>query len=280
MAYQHHPAMRKQPRELCQLVRDYAGKLPDPGGAIWEPKHDGIRALWIDGELRTRNGDIIHGADHIRDALAAIDRKLCRPTFIDGEFVVDGNFDATLDHFAARGRAGDQGVLHVFDMLDMGTWRGDAVCPTLTARRRRIDDVIGGRGDDAVRPIVWGWAADTADAERIARDVIGDGGEGIILKAPSAVYARERASSWIRIKRSELIRGRVIGAIPRRGNTDMLGALIVDVDGVQWTVAAGFSNDQRESLWRMPPIGRTAFIKIMQRTASGQARQARYVACE
>lgn len=276
MTYTPHPALQKRPRELCQLMRDYAGKLPAPDGVIVEEKVDGIRCLYIDGQLMTRNGDPIEGAEHIKVALRAIERETCRPMFFDGEWQVDGSFDATLDHFSTRGRNGDQGIFWLFDMLDMEEWRGNCPGNALLARKRKIDALPKNLTLGAVQVLPWHYFETAADVEAFAQDMISGGGEGVVIKDPKAVYRRERTGAWQRIKRSELVTGKVIAALPQAKCPDRLGTLLIDLDGTHIRVTAGLSD--REGLWRAGVVGRTATIKMMERTASGQARQARFVA--
>lgn len=278
MTFTPHPALQKRPRELCQLVRDYAGKLPAADGVIVERKMDGIRCLYIDGQLMTRNGDPIHGADHIAEALRAIEHELCRPTFFDGEWIVDDSFDATLDHYSTGGRNGDQGTFWLFDMIDMEEWRGNMSGEALLARRRKIDRLPAALTNGAVRVLPWDYCETASDAEAIARDVIANGGEGIIMKDPRATYRRERTGAWLRIKRSEIASGKVVAAVPQAKDPTKLGAILLDLDGQMIRVSAGFSAADRASLMAQGIVGRSAMVEMMERTASGQARQARFVA--
>jgi len=280
-AYTPHPALSRAPisRELCQLVRDYDGKPPAPDGCIVEDKKDGWRALWINGELVTREGAPIYGADHVADQLRAIERQRCRPTFFDGEFVVGDSFASTHAHLMARGRNGCQGTLWLFDMMDMETWAGNACCEPLTARRRRLDTLAGEFTGDAVRVLPWRYFETAAEIEADAAEVIAAGGEGIVVKDPRAVYARRRTSAWQRIKRSMRAEVRVTAALPQHGNPDALGTLLVDIDGVAGKVCVGFTREQRLSLWRIAPdlVGRIAIVEMMEMTSSGGMRQARFV---
>lgn len=202
-AYTPHPALSRQavPAQLCQLVRDYAGKLPAHDGCIVEEKKDGWRALWIDGELVTREGTPIHGCDHIVAQLQELERKLCRPTFFDGELIVGDSFAETHAHLRCGGLRGDQGTFWMWDMLDMDTWHGKAVCEPLTARRRRLEDLAGELTGEGARVLPWLYFIDREDIEAHAAQVIADGGEGIIIKDPGAVYTRRRTGAWQRIKR-------------------------------------------------------------------------------
>lgn len=183
------------------LVRDYVGEMPSPDGCIVENKIDGWRCLWIDSELVTREGSPIYGADHIIDTLRRLERSIGRPAFFDGEIVVDDSFEATQAHFRSRGRNGDRGTLHLFDMLDMDVWHGSAPSQPLAARRRRLDTLAGELCSEAVHVLPWGYSEDRAEVEAQAAEMIRAGSEGLILKDPGSVYQRRRSNAWQRIKR-------------------------------------------------------------------------------
>lgn len=276
-----HPALSRpaQPASLCQLVRDYAGKLPAADGCIVEEKKDGWRALWINSELVTREGTPIHGCDHIVAQLQELERKRCRQTFFDGELVVGDSFAETHAHLRCGGALGDRGTLWLFDMMDMETWRGNACGEALTARRRKLDTLAGEFTGEAVRVLPWRYFETAAEIEADAAAVIAAGGEGIVMKDPTAVYRRQRSNAWLRIKRSAIAEVRVTAALPQSGHADRLGTLLVDIDGVAGKVAAGFTAEQRIALWRdaarLP--GRVAIVEMMEKTGRGAMRSARFV---
>ncbi len=200
--YSPHPALSRAllARELCALVQDFKGEMPSPDGCIVEEKKDGWRCLFIHGELVSREGCSIVGADHIADQLRELERKLGRPTFFDGELVVGDSFEATQAHLRSRGRHGDGGTLHLFDTLDMDVWHGSAPSQPLTARRAQLDALAGELAGEAVRILPWRYFETAADIEADAADVIASGGEGIVIKDPRAVYTRRRNNAWLRIK--------------------------------------------------------------------------------
>ena len=104
------PRFARGPSELCALAVKWDGTVP-AGGLIVQEKIDGLRALWIDGQLWTREGSVISGAQHIIAELQAMERAVGRPMFLDGEFQVDGALKPTLAHFSSGGRYGDAGAV-------------------------------------------------------------------------------------------------------------------------------------------------------------------------
>lgn len=264
---------------LCQLVSDFKGQVP-VGGCGIEPKIDGIRMLWIDGELVTREGVPIHGADHIAAELRRMEHEACVPLFIDGEWQVGGTFDATRRHFMAKGGLGNAGIFHVFDVLEMRQWRGQDVSPALHARKRKLEALCQPLDEDGpVRQIPWAWVETEADARRVAADVIAAGGEGVILKHANATYRPGRSTNWLRIKKSQTWDCRILDLIGRQENEDQLATMIVDLDGQRVRVSAGFSDRQRFDFMLQADSlrGMMAEIEAMERTERGHLREARFV---
>jgi ATP-dependent DNA ligase len=276
-----HPALARRAdagSALCQLVGDFTGKVP-AGGAIVEPKIDGIRALYADGELFTREGSTIHGVDHILAELAALEQEAAVPLFFDGEFQVGGSFAATVAHFKAAGGRGNAGTLHLFDMLPARVWRGEDVCEALHARRAKLDRLVGPRQSEAVALVPWAFMEDAAEIEARARELIAAGGEGVVVKAANATYRRTKGTVWQRIRKSLTLDLPIIGWTPQRGNEDMLGALVLDHEGVRVHVAAGFSDQERRELWQVREGLRGEFVEVeaMEQTERGSLRSARYL---
>lgn len=275
-----HPALL--PRgpmagQLCQLVADFNGQVP-AGGCILEPKLDGIRALWIDGQLVTREGAPIEGAGHIAHALRWLDRDGAVPLFVDAEYTV-GTFDETLRHFRSRGQRGDAGTLHVFDVMPMRVWRGQDVGHALHARRKRVDEMFQPLGSAGIIPMPWSWIDDAEDARRAAEAIWDAGGEGVVLKHANSTYRLGRSRNWQRIKRINTYDVRIVDTVAQAEHPDRLGAIIGDLDGERVRIAQGFTDRERFDLWlrRESLPGMLVEVEAMERTETGKLRHGRYV---
>jgi ATP-dependent DNA ligase len=276
-----HPALFRRPadqRQLCQLVTDWNGKVPH-GGAIVEPKIDGIRALWIDGELVTREGAPILGTDHIAAKLREMEHKACVPLFVDSEFQVDNSFRETVSHFKAAGGRGDRGTLFVFDCLPMRVWRGEDPCEALHARRRKLDAMLPRFAGPELQLVPWAYMETAAEIEAKAAELIAAGGEGIVVKRAGATYRRVQDASWQRIRRSLTLDVPITGFYPLRENAQALGSLEGVLDGVRFKVAAGFSDAERDELWarRADLVGEFMELEAMEITEKGKPRQGVFV---
>lgn len=275
-----HPALTAKagiPGELCQLVADWTGALA-PGASIVEPKMDGMRALWINGDLVTREGVAIAGAEHIEAELMRLERAAAVPLFFDGEFQVGGNFATTLAHFGKNGADGHQGVLWAFDMMPARVWHGEDSGEALEVRRPKLDRMLSG-ATGPVRSLPWAWMTDRAEIEGHARDYIAVGGEGVVVKQAGAVYRRGRSTIWQRIKKAITLDLEIVGYEAERARSWLLGSIICDLNGKRVRVHAGFSDRERLELWRTRAdlVGLIAEIEAMEMTEKGSLRSARFL---
>ena len=268
--------------ELCQLVVNYAPAFFPPGGAIVERKHDGIRALWLGGQLVTRGGVPIWSSAHLWPACAALEAVFGEGMMLDGEYVEPGGFEDTARRFnvgMAEGRpVAGHGALHIFDAVPLKVWEGRHDGAPLTSRKLRLaarmpaaetgllyvpHRVIG--SDEQLRTI--------AEAA-YARDE-----EGVVVKDGRSLHRAGRGRGWQRLKRSTSLDLPVIGHAPLKADPDLLGALICGHAGKAVRVAVGFSDRDRAILYHDPDrlIGRVAEIGAMEATENGSLRQARFL---
>lgn len=212
-------------KDLCQLAGDWTGTMP-PAGLAVEEKIDGWRALYtrgLDGvpRLYTRNGQTIPGAEHILYRLAEFEQAAGAPLFIDGEFQVGGTLDATKRWCESEWRmGGTAGVFYAFDVMPFADWQRGGWARPWQERKRLLVDLSkqvnqapawdwrpGSFGADEHRPTVGilmeAWAFDALDLAELAAHVWARGGEGLMLKDPSAPYLRQRNRNWLKLKRRE-----------------------------------------------------------------------------
>jgi len=220
----------------------------------------------------------IEGAGHIAARLRQIEHEAMRPLFIDGEWQVDGGFDATLAHFMAGAARGNRGALHVFDVMPLKAWRGEWTCDPLERRRVEVDRLFGGDRNamSGVHAMPWSWAADVIEVESAAREYIAKGGEGVVAKVPVAPYRRGRSGLWQKLKRHlsldlEIVDFRLHPSKPS------VEAIVVGHGQRRVTVTAGISAVDALALWheRGRLIGAIAEISAMERTDAGSLRHPR-----
>jgi len=195
-------------RETCQLAGDWRGRLP-PGQWIAQQKIDGVRALWIDGDLETREGFSIGRTDHIRRELRELERAAGERLFIDGEFQVDGTLSATTRHFQQRGRYGDAGTFFAFDVLSHAQWLANASTEPLTARLAHLERLVELTQPKSICLIPSRPVATAVEVMGLAQRMWAAGLEGLILKREDSRYERRRSGAWLKVTR----RGAAAGEI-------------------------------------------------------------------
>lgn len=78
--------------------------------------------------------------------------------------------------------------------------------------------------------------------------------EGIVVKDPKAQYEKKKSHAWLKLKAELTEDLRITGAYPGEPHTKyehMLGGIQVDYKGVPVNVGGGFSDDEREELWKL-----------------------------
>lgn len=209
---------------LVQLATDWRGGMLETGWLV-EPKVDGWRAAWfpgIDGEARlwTRNGLPIEGVPHIAYRLRQMEAAAGRPIMFDGEFQVDRSLAAT-KAWCERGWkfGGEAGRLYLFDAMPVEQWRaGGSDVPALLRKNWLVELWQAVEDDPALS---WEWRPGSYGRDEgnapvvvvphvslvaqseivdLAREVWAEGGEGLMLKDPSAPYRCLRTKAWQKVK--------------------------------------------------------------------------------
>jgi hypothetical protein len=232
-----------------------------------------MRALWLNGELVSREGAPIKGTGHIASMLSAMEDGCSEPMFFDAEFVVDRSFTATIAHFKANGSRGDAGTLHLFDAVPMRVWRGEDVGEVLRIRRARLDRLVAPFVGSGLELVPRAFMTDPALIAARAAEFIAAGGEGVVVKDAASLYRRCKGPAWQRIRKSLTLDLPIIGFRERRGSPSEPGSLVLDHGGVPVHVRAP------AALWRGRGalLGAVVEVEAMEATGRGSLRQARFL---
>jgi DNA ligase-1 len=171
------------------------------GEASVEYKLDGARIQvhrsGDDVRIFTRNlADITHRLPEVADVVRAMP---LRDVILDGETLALDEDDAprpfqdTMSRFGAD--AAREAVLHpwFFDVLHLDG--RDLIDEPLAARRAALERIAPAHRIPGVI------TADPDEAERVSRDALDAGHEGVVVKAIDSVYAAgRRGSSWVKVK--------------------------------------------------------------------------------
>lgn len=257
---------------ICLLLSALAGADPlppmlalrapadlDPAAYWVSEKLDGVRARWDGEALRLRNGERIAAPAWFTAALPA------QP--LDGElWMARGRFDA-LSGLVRRQQPDEADWRAVRYMLfELPGADGD-----FSARLERLQAIERDAGADWIRVVPQRRVADRDQLDTLFREVVGQGGEGLMLHRADAHWAPGRSEALLKMTPFEDAEATVVGHLPGRGRLrGKLGALaVIDSEGRRFRVGSGFTDAQRLS---PPAVGALITYRFRERTPRGQPR--------
>ena len=236
---------RDEPRTVRPMLAESApasshARLLARPDLVFEPKHDGIRALVaMDGAgapcIYTRLGrDKTAQFPDLVEALARLANRLGRPLLLDGEIVATDRQGAALpfQHLQERLQASGGAVrgaarrapaaLVFFDLLRDGD--EDLRPLPFTERRRRLERAMRPNDSEELRLV----DSTTGNGVELAASGLENGWEGIMAKRPDGRYAAgSRNSSWQKVKFTTTEEFVVGGWTAPRGSRRHFGALLL-----------------------------------------------------
>ena len=169
---------------MVLLAQYYDGR--PPGGMFISEKYDGIRALWNGRDFLTRNGRII-------DVPARF--KVGIPKFeVDGELWCGrGNFG--LAQGMTKGGANHRGWDSAYFMaFDLPTHWGSFA--------RRAKKLARLKPTATMCIVAHAKVRDINSVRWLYESILEDGGEGVMLRDPTAKYVRDRTCDLLKLKPS------------------------------------------------------------------------------
>lgn len=227
-------------------------------------KLDGVRARWDGHGLTTRGGARISVPAWFLRGWPALP--------LDGELWLGrGRFEAA-SGLVRRYDEDDPGwremKFMVFDLpADPGVFDG---------RWRRLQAVVGAARVPWLQAIPQFRLANRAQLHARLREVVGGGGEGLMLHHAQGRYVAGRSLHLLKLKPLLEAEARVIGHLPGKGKyAGMLGALSVQAaDGRRFRLGSGLSDAQRAA---PPPLGSVVTYRYNGLTRLGLPRFARFL---
>ena len=205
-------------------------------------KYDGVRGFWDGSALRTRGGERIAAPPWFTAGWPA--------TPLDGELWAGrGGFEQAQSAVARQSpddAAWRRLRYMVFDLpAHPGTF--DERLPVLRATVAAIDQPW-------VIAVPQQRVASAARLQALLREVVGGGGEGLMLHRGSSHYRAGRGDELRKLKPHDDAEARVIAHLPGRGrHAGRLGALWVQTpEGRRFALGSGFTDAQRAD---PPPVG-------------------------
>lgn len=227
-------------------------------------KLDGVRAVWDGGRLRFRGGNEVHAPDWFLQALPR------QP--LDGELWMGRGSFERLSGIVRRDVPDDAEWRQVRYMIfELPDGAG-----SFLQRSERIADLVRQANVPWLGAVEQTSAVNRKKLQKMLNEVVGAGGEGLMLHRADAVYESGRSDTLLKLKPFLDAEAEVIGHSPGKGKyAGMLGALRVRTpDGRIFSLGSGFSDAQRKN---PPPLGAVVTYRYRQLTSTGLPRFASFM---
>lgn len=234
-------------------------------GAYWiSEKLDGVRARWDGRQLITRGG--------ARISVPAWFVRGWPRLPLDGELWLGrGRFEATSG--LVRRYSGDDPQWREMKFM---LFDAPATPGVFDVRLRRLQQMVSNTRVPWLQVIPQYRVASMAQLQAKLREVVGAGGEGLMLHHAQGRYVAGRSRHLLKLKPHLEAEARVTGHLPGKGKyAGMLGALSVQAaDGRRFRLGSGFSDAQRAA---PPPVGSVVTYRYNGVTRLGLPRFARFL---
>ncbi len=234
--------------------------------AYWiSEKYDGIRAIWTGKKLLTRNGNPIDAPGWFTESLP--------------DFPMDGEIWAGYGHFNQI-----QSLIHRQEQ-DESVWRSvqyrvfDRPVRELTFEQRYLSLLEWFETHsppEHIQLVRHYLVRDKAGLNRKLQEVLGKGGEGLVLRDPERRYVDGRDEGMLKLKPYQDDEAVIIGYREGKGKySGMVGALIVkDKNNKIFAIGSGLDDLLRS---HPPKIGERITFRYQGLTNSGIPRFARFM---
>ncbi|MGZ7119045.1 MAG: ATP-dependent DNA ligase [Methanobacterium sp.] len=221
------------------------------GTWILEPKYDGQRIIAENnnGKIKLwtrRRLEVSNKFPEITEALKKINSN---DWILDGELTTEGGFRQLLNRNVEdplKIKILSKKIPAKYNVFDILRWNGEDLTKKHLIERKSV--LLKNLPADNKLELVHFQEAEISTIEKIFKDFVSEGYEGIILKEANSQYASgKRPGSWLKVKREDTIDVNIIGAT-KSGSSRIFGALLMERDGKYFgKVGSGFTDqDQRD----------------------------------
>lgn len=247
-----------QSKTIASTPVETITKLTNDGTWWFEPKWDGVRCMAVcsgeNVELINRRGDLITDRfPEITDALRGIGERDEEVT-LDGEIIVFGDNGKPDFNLLAKRKVGAKKARALaeripahfiaFDLLQIGSH--DYRQSPYIARRAVLEGELTGRIQLSPR---------TEDGSALWSFILNQELEGIVAKQAHSPWVPRRASSWVKMRRTNTVSCWAHAYEPGTGwAQSLVGALVLSLRDANGTshlvgkVGTGFTKQQRKEL--------------------------------
>jgi len=251
------------PAPTLLLAERYRGDI-DVSRYWVSEKLDGVRAIWDGKALRFRSGNPVPAPQWFVATLPA------QP--LDGELWLGrGRFDQ-LSAIVRRQVTDDaewrQVRYMIFELPDAPGSFGDRI--------EGIKDLVAAAKLPWLQAVPQFRLADGAALQKKLREIVRQGGEGLMLHRADAIYETGRSSALLKLTPWLDAEATVVAHLPGKGKyAGMTGALQLEMpDGRRFALGSGLSDAQRRN---PPPPGTLVTYRYRELTKSGMPRFPRYL---
>ena len=251
------------PAPTLLLAERYRGDI-DVSRYWASEKLDGVRAVWDGKVLRFRSGNPVPAPKWFLDALPR------QP--LDGELWLGrGSFDqlSAIVRRQVPVEAEWQRVRYmIFELPD--------ALGTFTDRVEQIKAVAAAANLPWLQAVPQFRLPDAAALQKMLRDIVRSGGEGLMLHRADAAYETGRSSALLKLTPWLDAEATVVGHLPGKGKyAGMTGALQMEMpDGRRFALGSGLSDALRRN---PPPVGTLITYRYRELTKNGMPRFPRYL---
>lgn len=218
-------------------------------------KYDGVRAVWKNGQLQTRNGNPIHAPEWFISSLPNM--------WLDGELWSKRQDFEFISSVVSKHVPIDEEWKKLTYMVF------DAPNSTQTFQQRvdRYTQLVNDVSISYIKPVLQHRVKDNAELLSLLKEYVDAGSEGVILHRADALFGLGRTGNVLKLKPYMDAEAVVLAHVPGKGKyTGMMGALKVrlkmksiacDSHGeraVIFKIGSGFTDEERKS---PPKIGDT-----------------------
>jgi len=248
---------------------------------VWaEPKYDGMRCIAMtDGkggvELKSRKGKPFNNFLSVTEAVRFFSAAEEVPFIFDGEVYGETFKEVTEVAQCKDGSKTDERLaFRVWDMMRRDHFLQQVQLYSLQQRQQTLATLVRDGNRKLMRT-----PGRMVNSEEEMLEVFLQmrvrGLEGLILKPLHLPYSFKRDRSWIKVKEMFTGEFKVTGFIEGEGKyAGVLGAIEIDVDGVEVDVGSGFKDAERADIWKHKKkyLGCYAEIKYQEKTDDGSLR--------
>lgn len=224
-------------------------------------KLDGIRCMAICKEdsiqLFSRQGKLIEGCVSIETTLMGMRMQVGRDFVLDGELLaMNCGYDTVYKETTKRVKNKNEikeGIYYMaFDMLEMEEFNQLKGIHKYHERLQKLldlDKLMGSMFVRIIRPLYIG--NDMDEVLELLKVYKKLGAEGLMVNLMDALYEFKRSKNILKVKVMQTADLRIVGFEEGQGrNAGKLGAILVDFKGNKVGVGSGFTDFDREYIWK------------------------------